>query len=578
MFKKSKCAFAAKLGVTMLLSMTSISLFPNLVKDAGIVYAIKVVNSSNIEKCLNIVKGKGGQIIKVCLKVPEKYSKIDKDALQNLPQNIKNNLKTVNLQGIEEVPDGLFSNFPDLEEVTIGDKCTKIGKSAFSGCQKLNKIEFGKNCAVIEDSAFEGCRDLRFVKFSENLQSIGEKSFFKTDIRWLKLEKCNKLENLGPFCFSACPKLYKVDLPENGNSQTIINDWCFSECPIEKITIPKNIKSIGAGCFSRCIKLNNIIFNNKSELNSLGNWCFSGCPFVSIDIPNSVESIGKGCFSGCTKLTTFSLPENIKLVGDNCFYNCLSLLNVNIPQAIDSNSVGVDIFDGCSKLESVNIPRHWEKLPNGIFCNCKSINWSNVDLSNIKYYGDRCFKGCNLPLSFKISDKVNELGEECLAYSNIENISIPTQVIKIKKGAFSGLNIRNISIPKNIQLMEPSIFSNCKQLEKVYMDQDLKASIGTHFFADCPRLKGAVVPSGCHVQGKWIFARDNNLYSVEISDNKPDLGAGCFEDDKKLTILAFPNINVKEFCNDGKIFKAVNKKAIILSSPPLIGSEVEQLD
>lgn len=358
-----------------------------------------------------------------------------------------------------------------------------------------------------------------------------------------------------------------------------LGDTCFSVCKnLHSVVLPKNIKSLGNSCFNGCIKLDNISFDSESELNSLGEYYFSECPFVSIDIPNSVESIGKGCFSGCTKLTTFSLPENIKLVGDNCFYNCSSLLNVNIPQDIDSNSVGVDIFDGCSKLESVNIPRHWEKLPTGIFCNCKSINWSNVDLSNIKYYGDRCFKGCNLPLSFKISDNANELGEECLSNSNIENISIPTQVIKIKKGAFSGLNIKSIFIPASIQTMESHVFSNCKQLEKVNIDPNLSVNIGNNTFSDCPRLKGVIIPSSCHVAGKWIFARNDNLYSVEISDNKPDLKALCFEGDKKLTVLAFPNINVKKFCNNGKIFKGINKKAIILSSHPLIDRKVEQLN
>ncbi len=586
MFKKSKCAFAAKLGVTMLLSMTSISLFPNLVKDAGIVYASNVVKSSNINKFLTITTDDHNRICSVYLNVPKRYDQIDKNALQNLPQDIKNNLKTVHLNGIEEVPDGLFSNLPTLESVAIGDKCTKIGESAFFNCQNLNKVELGKNCAVIgklafsncknlnkiklgencaviEDSAFAGCSALRFVKFPENLKSVGDRSFFGTDIRWLKLAKCNKLESLGPFCFSACPKLYKVDLPENGNLQTI-GGYCFSRCPIEKIAIPKSATFLGGHCFCSCAELVDVAFAADSQLDCLRMETFSNCKKLkNVNIPGSVCKISINCFKNCIELESLFLPEKVSEMGENCFEGDLKLTKVNLPQNINPDNIGAGLFKGCSSLENIELPKSWKALPREIFMDCKNLK--RIDLGEIQDLKYGCFYGSGIS-EIVIPGSVNNIGSDCFKYCN-----------RLKRVDLSSFN------PEKLGQRTDALFSGCERLEEVVLPENLKV-LPKNMFSNSG-IKKIVIPSSVEQIGNNCFGSCNRLeeFDLALPDNKDlEFGIGLFENCGNLKKAVLPKslkvLPRKTFSNCKKVTKVNLNKIENLEESCLAGTGIVAID
>lgn len=129
MFKKSKCAFAAKLGVTMLLSMTQISLFPNLVKDAGKTYAEEVLGDNGytfdgeyIENFLTRSSINGKTEISFCL--PRRYNKMTADSLKYLKENnLVQYVTEVELPDVEELPDDIFRGFSNLESVKLSENC-----------------------------------------------------------------------------------------------------------------------------------------------------------------------------------------------------------------------------------------------------------------------------------------------------------------------------------------------------------------------------------------------------------------------------------------------------------------------
>ena len=62
-----------------------------------------------------------------------------------------------------QIENGLFKGFKNLETIIITDNIKLIGNKAFGGCKALTTVEIGKGVEVIEDSAFDGCTGLKNV-------------------------------------------------------------------------------------------------------------------------------------------------------------------------------------------------------------------------------------------------------------------------------------------------------------------------------------------------------------------------------------------------------------------------------
>jgi hypothetical protein len=89
------------------------------------------------------------------------------------------------------------------------------------------------------------------------------------------------------------------------------------------------VTSIGGNVFSDCSKLTRIIFEENSQLRSIGAKAFSNCRGLkSIEIPTSVTTIDNYAFSYCINLETITIPKSVKKVAENAFSNCKKLTSV----------------------------------------------------------------------------------------------------------------------------------------------------------------------------------------------------------------------------------------------------------
>lgn len=87
---------------------------------------------------------------------------------------------------------------------------------------------------------------------------------------------------------------------------------------ITKVTIPGNIKKIGADAFKNCESLVQVIIEDGVE--TLDNYCFQGCRFSKLDLPDSIESIGGDCFYG-SELKEISIPDSITFISKNRMFD-----------------------------------------------------------------------------------------------------------------------------------------------------------------------------------------------------------------------------------------------------------------
>ena len=259
--------------------------------------------------------------------------------------------------GLMVLPDSCFKNCTSLKNITLPDSMMSVGKSAFENCYNIKSVTFSENLNTIDDSAFKGCSSIENLSLNKNLREIGNNAF----------EECSSVKNvtfndslntIGESAFANCSSVEKVDLPESVSSVgkdvfegckaiknitlssklNYVNDGVFSGCSsLESVDLPDNISEIGANSFADCTNLKNIRFGKN--LIHIDSYAFSGCSSLkSIEFPAGLQYIWSNAFIDCTNLSSVKLNSGLKQISDYAFYNCLNLKKIIIPASVTSLS------------------------------------------------------------------------------------------------------------------------------------------------------------------------------------------------------------------------------------------------
>lgn len=117
-----------------------------------------------------------------------------------------------------------------------------------------------------------------------------------------------------------------------GNNNSIINDaytipaYMFSNCNIEKIVLPRNIRKIDAYAF-RNTALKSITLPENIIVKD---YAFQGCRKLSeVLFPDFTKELWSECFSRCSNLRTMTI-NNIGLLGSRAFKDMENLTDITI--------------------------------------------------------------------------------------------------------------------------------------------------------------------------------------------------------------------------------------------------------
>ena len=165
----------------------------------------------------------------------------------------------------------------------------------------------------------------------------------------------------------------------------------FANTNVTSITFPDSVTEIGIGCCANCTSLQKVIL--PKNLKTIDTLLFYNCKALKqIILPNGIKTIDKATFYN-SGLNSIEIPDTVYYINSIAFTNCTKLKTVTFGKGIEA--IGDQAFVGCSNLTTFNIV----------------VNHIEYGRDNGRYY-EECrdaFSGCS-SLSLKEKKKIRDTG------------------------------------------------------------------------------------------------------------------------------------------------------------------------
>ena len=171
--------------------------------------------------------------------------------------------------------------------------------------------------------------------------------------------------------------------------------------------------------------------SNTYKVTQIGDRAFENSPLESISIPNSITTIGSYAFDGCSSLTSTTIPNSVITVSRNAFYGCSSMEYAMIPNSV--TSIGQSAF-AYSGIKFVVLPNTISSLGGSSYSSC-------TNLIDVKVYcqtvSQSAFSGCDNLKNVTLDGLVKNINDSAFISCAYTQIYIPASVTLIGDGAFS---------------------------------------------------------------------------------------------------------------------------------------------
>ena len=425
-----------------------------------------------------------------------------------------------------------------------------IGGYAFYSCGALSSIEIPSSVKTIDYDAFASCSNLTDVYYMGNIADWCKIEFGNLAANPLRSAKNFYIDNqlitnimipedvtdIKTFALSF-NGLTSIQVSEDNEYYKSIDGNLYTKDgktfvqyalgkTATSLIIPASVTTIAPYAFSNCKNLKNVMFEENSQLTSIGERAFDHCnSLISITIPDSVTTIDYCAFYTCINLTSITIPDSVTKIDEYAFNGCSSLASVTFGQNSQLISIKGDAFRSCSSLASITIPDSVASIEVRAFYGCSSltsitipdsvisIDWAFDDCRSCIIYCEAAIKpngwqdNWNADCPVVWDYKNNDVADDGYAYTVIADV-----LYGIKDGvamvAMQNNNIQCIKIPTSIEYKG--------ELYQV-------VSIDDKAFYDCDKLMYVEIPTSVTSMGEYAFAECNKLAVIYCeAASKPD--------------------------------------------------------
>lgn len=188
-----------------------------------------------------------------------------------------------------------------------------------------------------------------------------------------------------------------------------------------------------------------------------------------------------------------------------------------------------------------------------VYLSERDINGNVVIPNSVKVISDYAFSYCVKLRSIKISDNVDYIGAFAfIGCTKLSNIHLPrVNSLELKESTFENCwSLKNITIPRNVIGFGPSLFFDCRSLEKVQIETEKIKTIPHKCFMLCDKLIRLDFNDGIKRIEDKAFLGCSNIIEIAFPDSVTELvGDQIFDRNYSLTVFTFSS-TLLEYCNN----------------------------
>ena len=202
----------------------------------------------------------------------------------------------------------------------------------------ITSMNAAENDAISSEFC-DGCSNLQVLTLgSGSFNGLGNNV---TSLQTVNVKK--DVTGLGTDMFIRKTTLTSLTFEEGGNKPLTIGEGCFKQCTglTGTISLPKRISEIGADAFKETTGIEEVVFNEPSNLTTIHSGTFAESGIKRVTIPKSVTLIETNAFQGNADKNSgkYTRLEEVTFQGGNttslviktgAFQNCVEITDVYV--------------------------------------------------------------------------------------------------------------------------------------------------------------------------------------------------------------------------------------------------------
>ncbi len=448
----------------------------------------------------------------------------------------------------------------------------------------LTHLFVANDVETIKEYEFTYSENLTTVDFTgaTSLKLIDEQAFtFCANLTTVDLTGATSLEGIAYSAFCACEKLTTITVDADDANFAVEDGVLFSKDKTtlikypagktdETYTIPSTVETISNYSFENCSFLNEINFDNASNLKTIGKNAFTFCDnLTAMDLSKCtlIETIGDYAFDKCIKLTnininednanfsskdgvlfskdkktlfiyphsktgdTYTIPSTVEIIEGGAFENCLSLKEIDFSQASNLKTIYFAVFNDCDNLTTLDFTAcsNLKDISKYAFASCDNLTTVNFSGATSLETMTAAFDSCDnlTTVNFSGATNLKNIGGvtfQCCNNLKTINFSKVINLKSIGQGTFSQCtNLTTIDLSDAVKLEEigEGAFNGCAALKNIYVSDSSKIA-----------LFNGKIPDSCEVSVKKDTTKPDDSSAGDDTSAGDDSSTG---DDKDTT-------------------------------------------